>query len=768
MSLSPDRRLVAIMFIDIVGYSVIMSTNETKAVAILKKKNSILKPLISNHNGNLVKNIGDGNLLYFNSAIDAVRCAKELQKSLYNESEIKIRVGIHLGDIVLENDDIFGDGVNVASRLESIAIEGSILISKEVYDQLLNHTEFDAISLGLQSLKGVGRLIEVYGIKDKYLTTPKPDNYKNNLIQAHKNKDEVPSIAIIPFKNKGRDEDIFYSYGISAGIIKKCSQAGMIRVESLNNVEKIENYANLPAASLAKALLVKYIVTGSLWKLDNIFQLSIEVYDSKKLMIVWSDHFEEDWENLSLIKTKLSEGVLKTLNKDSGTLSTINTINSIAYEYYLKAKYSYLKRQNSEDTEIVRSMYKKAFKLDSKLINAKLGLGETYLETGNYNKAKQIFKESINIAEELHDLSSKAKAFDGIGNIHWHKGDYDKSLDSLYISLDIMKKLNNQSGVAKSLHHIGHNYYYKGDYDKANEYYSRSMSIIEKLGDRKRMGHALLSLGNIYEVKNNLDEALNSYEESYLISKEFNDKYAAGYAQMGIGNIYIKLIKYDKAIKYYNLSLETRIEIEDKNGIAHLHHNIGVTYKKMYNYPSSLKSFSRALHLTNELGDKYSSSASLKHIGEIFRITGDYKKSIKAHHEALELRKSIEQNDYIVESLNSLGITYYLDNDFKNATLFLNKVNKIKHKDKEQILINKLYLALVSKELNIIFDSDKTIHQIKTIQNINYEIYYFIYKIGGDSTYLNLARRSLKKLHISNNSDFFNYPIPKNILKGID
>ena len=766
MSLPLDRRLAAIMFTDIVGYSAIMSADEAKAVAILKEKNSILKQLISNHKGNLVKNMGDGSLSYFNSAVDAVRCAKDLQESLQKENKIKIRVGIHLGDIFLENNDIFGDGVNIASRLESMAIEGSILISKEVRDQLLNHAEFEAVSLGLQSLKGVGRLIEVYGIKGKHLTAPDRDNYKNNLIQTHKKDDGVPSIAIIPFENKGKDEDIFYSYGISAGIIKECSQAGMIRVESLNNVEKIENYANLPARNLADTLSVKYIVTGSLWKLDSIFQLSIEVYDSEESMVVWSDHFEEDWKNLSSIKTKLSEGVLKTLSKDSTPPSDINRIDSIAYEYYLKAKYSYFKRQNSEDTEIVRSMYKKAFKLDPKLINAKLGLGETYLETGNYNKAKKIFKESINIAEELNDLNSKATAFDGIGNIHWHKGDYDKSLENLYISLDIMQELNNQSGIAKSLHHIGHNYYYKGKYDKASGYYTRSIEIIEKLGDRNGMGHALLSLGNIYEVKNNLDKALSCYEEAYLINKEFNDKYAAGYAQMGIGNVYTEFARYDEAIEYYNLALDTRIEIEDKNGIAHLHHNIGVIYEKMHNYSDALKSFRKASNLMNELGDKYASSASLKHIGEIHRVMGDYKKSIKVHNESLELRKSMKQNDHIVESLNSLGLTYYLNNDSENAKLFLDEVNKIKYQDEEQALINELYLALVSKELNTDFDLDKIINQMEAIESLNYEIYYFIYKVGGDSAYLRLARESLGKLQDSNNSSvFFSYPIPQEILK---
>ena len=153
MASKEDRKLAAIMFTDIVGYSSMMSADESTAVKSLREKESILNPLITNHNGNLVKNIGDGTLSYYNSAIDAVRCGIELQKSFQKDNGLRVRVGIHLGDIVLENNDIYGEGVNVASRLESMALEGSVLISKDVYDQLINHAEFDAVSLGLQSLK---------------------------------------------------------------------------------------------------------------------------------------------------------------------------------------------------------------------------------------------------------------------------------------------------------------------------------------------------------------------------------------------------------------------------------------------------------------------------------------------------------------------------------------------------------------------------------------------------------------------------------------
>ena len=198
--MSVERKLAAIMFTDIAGYTATMSKDEAVAISLLNKKDSVLKPLIKEHNGTYVKSTGDGSLSYFNSAVDATMCAKRLQESIYDDKDLNVRVGVHLGDTIFEGGDIRGEGVNIAARLESMAVEGGVFISKEVQDQLINQKEFDGISLGLQSLKGVGRLIEVYGLKGKKLTEPNPNEYEDNKIEKHSD-DEVPSIAIIPFEN---------------------------------------------------------------------------------------------------------------------------------------------------------------------------------------------------------------------------------------------------------------------------------------------------------------------------------------------------------------------------------------------------------------------------------------------------------------------------------------------------------------------------------------------------------------------------------------
>ena len=308
-----ERKLAAIMFTDITGYTEAMSKSESKTLNLLEKKRSILKPLLKEYKGTFVKEIGDGTLSYFESAVNAATCAVKLQERTYDDKNLNVRIGIHIGDIVFKDGDVFGDGVNVASRLESIAPTGGVCVSKNVYDELLNQEEFDGIELGLQSLKGVGRLVEVFGLKGDMLSEPNPKEYQDNKGVGHSD-DEVPSIAIIPFENKGADEGVFYAYGISADLITDCSGAGLIRVASLEDIEKVENWDKLKADELASTLLVRYIAQGTLWKMDDMFQLSVELYDTNTSKVIWSDRWQEKWDNLPSIKGSLSDGLLKALD----------------------------------------------------------------------------------------------------------------------------------------------------------------------------------------------------------------------------------------------------------------------------------------------------------------------------------------------------------------------------------------------------------------------------------------------------------------------
>jgi TolB-like protein len=395
--------------------------------------------------------------------------------------------------------------VNVASRLESIAPAGGVCVSKSVYDELSNQDDFDGIELGLQSLKGVGRLIEVFGLKGDLLNEPKPSDYQDDKITVHAD-DEVPSIAIIPFENKGAEEDVFYSYGISVDLISDVTSAGLIRVASK---KQIEDVGELPIDEFAKKLDVRYMANGELWRMGDMFQLSVELYDTKDKKVVWSDRWQEKWDNLPTIKGSLSDGLLKALDTKSKLEQKIDTTNPEAYEFYLKAKHKYEKRENTDDTEITRGLLQKAIELDDNLILAKLLLGTTYREMGDYDEVMKIIALALKQVEEVGDKSLESSVLNNLAACHVDLGDYDKGLDCFNRALTIEEEPGDKRGVGTIYHNIGCIYDLKGNRHKALENFKFNHEICKDYDDKRGMAVGYNNIGNIYYSAGDYDIAHN-------------------------------------------------------------------------------------------------------------------------------------------------------------------------------------------------------------------------------------------------------------------
>ena len=727
-SLKTERRFAAIMFTDIVGFTELAYKNEETALKLLDKKRNLIFPLINKYGGKLIKEIGDGTLSQYDELNNAIECADKFQSK--TDGELNVRAGIHSGEVVFKNEDVFGDVVNIASRLESIAKPKSVLVSKETIDNLENQNRFEFVSLGLQSLKGVGRLIEVYALKSKNIYTPNPDEYKKNKIQTHSD-DEVPSIGIIPFKNKGAEEDVFYAYGISADLITDCSSAGLIRVATLASIEKIKNYEEIRTEELASRLMVRYIAEGTLWKMGEMFQLSIELYDTKDCKVVWSDMWQEKWDNLPAIKSNLSDGLLKALDTKPSSQKKVETTSPEAYEFYLKAKHKYIKRETTDDTEIARELLHKAMELDDSLIIAKNLLGLTYKDMGKYDKAMEIFIAALNQAESLDDKRGIGISLNSVAMIHYNKGDYDQSLEYLGRSLEISEDLGDKHGILTSLNERGIVYWNKSEYKKALSSLKRSLEISEELEHKHGIASSSNNIGCVYWDQDNLENALLYFKRSLEVSKELGNKLGIGNGFNNIGIIYKDKGDLDKALDYYTRTLKIREEIGDKRGLGDSYNNLGTVFKDMGVYDKALEHFERSLKFREEIGDKSGKGRILYNIGALYFVENDHQKSSEYLEKSLIIRKEIDQNELELETIILLYINY------KNLG-----------KDYDDNQLNKL---------------------IKDSEDMGSELNFRLYELLGNKTYLEKAYEKVQKnansMETLLKEKYLSYPIPKKIIE---
>lgn len=286
------RMLSAIMFTDIEGYTSLMQTDEKNAIEIREKHRSVLEKCISDFNGKILQYYGDGTLSTFNSAVEAVKCAVEIQKNLNQAPKIPVRIGVHLGDIVFQDDGIYGDGVNIASRVESLSISGAVLISDKVNDELGSHSDLNTRSLGSYTLKNVSRPFEIFTVIDKHLNIPTPAQIRNKTGEVKK------SIAVLPFVNMSADKDNeYFSDGMTEEILNALPGVDGLQVTSRTSSFAFKN-KNLDVRTIGKELNVQTVVEGSVRKAGNKVRITAQLINTSDGFHLWSDVYDRDLEDV--------------------------------------------------------------------------------------------------------------------------------------------------------------------------------------------------------------------------------------------------------------------------------------------------------------------------------------------------------------------------------------------------------------------------------------------------------------------------------------
>jgi len=456
---------------------------------------------------------------------------------------------------------------------------------------------------------------------------------------------EILTLAIIPLKNKGKEEDAFYAYGISADLISDISSSGLIRVSSQQDIENI--YTNsLSNDELAEKLNVRYISTGILWKIGELFQISLELYDTKNSKVVWSNRWQEKWNNLPSIKSKLSKNILNNLDiLTKKTASIAETGNIDAYEFYLKAKYKYEKSKKTEDVEIVRGLLKKAIDLDKKLANAYHLLSGTFIWESRYDESMEIL---TNLLKEQSQNNFKSKeigiTYYKIGDVYFEMKDYDKAVEYFSKSRKIADEIDNKKINVYALASLALAFTEKGDSEKALFYSNRTLKLARELNSPRWLNFSYFSFGSYYEMKGDFEMALDYHKRLLNNAQDSKNKRGLSWAHGLIGETYEKMDKNDMALKHYNHSLNLAIEINNQIFIAGNYKDIGEIFYNTTNYEKALENFHMALTTAKTFNDEKLIDEINSLIGNAYYDKGDYEEAAKLGHKGAQEKINKEEN----------------------------------------------------------------------------------------------------------------------------
>jgi adenylate cyclase len=503
------RQLAAIMFTDIVGYTAIMGANSQKAMDLVRSSKKIQKPLVEKHNGTWLKEMGDGALAKFNSALDAVNCACEIQKQARAKFDGKLRIGIHLGDVTVENDDIFGDGVNVASRLESIAIPGGIYISESVWKSIQGQTDIQVADLGEISLKNVAYPIRTYSIQGSGLPKPIFEKSKDadkasqgkwifiltgsiiivlawyaytrffEEVSKTPNSEHIEwedkSIAVLPFDNESTDPDnLFFVNGMVEDIRNNLAEISDLRVISKSSSEKYRE-TSLSSQEIGRELSINYLIEGTAQKIGNQIKIHAQLISTTNDDHIWQDTYIRDItdiKELFKIQSEIAQIISVQLNavispEEKARLETFPTNNLEAHKMYLKGRHFWINRTKDD---LIKSIayFEQAIAVDSMYALAYAGLADSYLMLSLRRFlpiSEAIPKAKENVKKALDIDSNLAEAHAALGRIAMVGWEWNKAENELLKAIELKPNyatghlyyslyLNNFSRQKEARHHI--------------------------------------------------------------------------------------------------------------------------------------------------------------------------------------------------------------------------------------------------------------------------------------------------------------------------
>ena len=405
------RRLAAILAADVVGFSRLMEQDETSTLTTLKaRRKRVLEPLVSQHQGRIFKIVGDGVLIEFNSAVSAVQCAIELQRNMAEANSelpearhIVLRIGVNLGDVIVEGSDLYGDGVNISSRLEGIAEPGGVLVSGTAFDYIKNKVNANFEDLGTQKLKNISEPVRVYrvsGVPRVLVTTPEA------LI-------DKPSIAVLPFLNMSTDAEYgYFADGITEDIITELSRFRSFCVIARNSSFIYKN-RSANVRDIGRELGVQYLLEGSVRRARDRIRVTAQLVEAATGKHLWAERYDRNVEDIFGVQDEITRTIVASLpghmeGAEQARALQRPTESFSAYDHWLRGRHFLNKGRSKDDVLQARSHFEKAIELDPSYASAYVELAESYY--AEYQSPWTASREAA--ADRIFELSHRAVELD--------------------------------------------------------------------------------------------------------------------------------------------------------------------------------------------------------------------------------------------------------------------------------------------------------------------------------------------------------------------
>ncbi len=592
---NPNRKLSAIMFTDLMGYTSLTERNEPVALELVKKNRDLHMAAIEKHGGRLLKEMGDGNLATFRDARDAIHCAMDIQhEAKARDFEIPVRIGIHYGDITIDNEDIFGHGVNMASRIQAIADPGGIFISESIQELIKDRADLETQYMGAVPLKNIKNPVPIYALKGDGLALPGKKRieriirraiylkyYRNVTIGALliitvafiwfiRNYDierEViaKSVAVLPLENRSEDPELEYlSSGMTDELIRELSKVSALTVISQRATRQYAGIAK-PFSVISRELNeVNYIVDGNVKLEDDKINTNVRLIDPIGDQVIWSQEYQQDISATRQLWAQVAKDITRIIGifvpeENTALWTGVRPVNPEGYALYLKGMYSISK--TPPDIEQGISYFNEAIDRNPADAYAYAGLATAYIRYGHSATPTKDVRQKV-----------KAAALRAI--------QLDSTLAEAWSVLGMVKA------------------YYEWDWEAAEQAYHKANSFNPSLPQNHyHYSWYLVLFGR-------MDEAIIEHK----LAKEL-DPFAPLYTAW-LGYIYMMVGEYDKAIRECKLAMEMKNKFLGTLILADTYFTMGREEEAIEIYEQLTKDYSLSDY--NCLGTAYIKSGNIE------------------------------------------------------------------------------------------------------------------------------------------------------------